>query len=206
MMKKLILASNNKKKIKEMKEILKDISIEVKSLEDENIDIDVVEDGKTFEENAKKKAKEICQFLLDRGDKNFIVLADDSGLSVDYLKGEPGIYSARYAGIHGDDAKNNEKLLKNLNGVEKKDRGAKFICQIAVFTEAGEYFKVTGYVNGRIIDKLEGDSGFGYDPVFFYEPLNKTFAQLTAEEKNKISHRGKALKEVKNIIVKLIIK
>jgi len=202
-MKKLILASNNKKKIKEMKEILKDLDIEVKSLENENINIDVVEDGKTFEENAKKKAKEIYEFLLDRGDKDFIVLADDSGLTVDYLNGDPGIYSARYAGEHGNDAKNNEKLLKNLNGVQKKSRGAKFICQLAMFTDRGEYFKVTGDVKGYIIDELNGDGGFGYDPLFFYEPLSKTFGQLTADEKNEISHRGVALKELKKIISEL---
>ena len=203
-MKRLILASNNKKKIKEMQEILKELNIEVKSLENENINIDVVEDGKTFEENAKKKAKEIYEFLLKRGDKNFIVLADDSGLTVDYLKGEPGIYSARYAGEHGNDKKNNEKLLKNLRGVHKENRGAKFICQLALFTERGEYFKVTGDVKGYIIEELHGEGGFGYDPLFFYEPLNKTFAQLTSEEKNQISHRGVALKELKKIIRKFL--
>ena len=203
-MKRLILASNNKKKIKEMKEILKELNIEVKSLEDENINIDVVEDGKTFEENAKKKAKEIYEFLLKRGDKNFIVLADDSGLTVEYLNGEPGIYSARYAGEHGNDKKNNEKLLKNLRGVHKENRGAKFICQLALFTERGEYFKVTGDVKGYIIEELHGEGGFGYDPLFFYEPLNKTFAQLTSEEKNQISHRGVALKELKKIIRKFL--
>ena len=203
-MKRLILASNNKKKIKEMQEILKELNIEVKSLENENINIDVVEDGKTFEENAKKKAKEIYEFLLKRGDENFIVLADDSGLTVDYLKGEPGIYSARYAGEHGNDKKNNEKLLKNLRGVHKENRGAKFICQLALFTERGEYFKVTGDVKGYIIEELHGEGGFGYDPLFFYEPLNKTFAQLTSEEKNQISHRGVALKELKKIIRKFL--
>ena len=178
-MKRLILASNNKKKIKEMKEILKELNIEVKSLENENICIDVVEDGKTFEENAKKKAREIYEFLLKRGDKNFIVLADDSGLAVDYLNGEPGIHSARYAGEHGNDAKNNEKLLKNLNSVHKENRGAKFICQLAMFTDRGEYFEVTGDVKGHIVEELHGEGGFGYDPLFFYKPLNKTFAQLT---------------------------
>lgn len=203
-MKKLILASNNKKKIREMKEILKEIPIEVKSLEDENIQIDVVEDGKTFEENAKKKAKEIYEFLLEKGEKEFIVLADDSGIAVDYLGGEPGIYSARYAGEHGNDAKNNEKLLNNLYGVKKEDRGAKFVCQLAIFTDAGEYHSVTGEVNGTIIEELHGEGGFGYDPLFFYEPLNKTFGELTSNEKNEISHRGIALKEFKNIIVKLI--
>lgn len=203
-MKKLILASNNGKKIKEMKEILKDLDVEVRSLENENINIDVIEDGKTFEENAKKKAKEIYEFLLDRGDNNFIVLADDSGLAVDYLNGEPGIYSARYAGEHGNDAKNNEKLLRKLDGLSKEKRGAKFICQLALFTEQGEYYKVTGEVNGYIIEELHGEGGFGYDPLFFYEPLNKTFAELTANEKNEISHRGVALKELKQIIQKLL--
>ncbi|MFL0167802.1 XTP/dITP diphosphatase [Clostridium beijerinckii] len=203
-MKKLILASNNKKKIKEMKEILKEIDIEVRSLEDERINIDVVEDGKTFEENAKKKAKEIYEYLLERKDSNFIVLADDSGLEVNYLNGEPGIYSARYAGEHGNDSKNNEKLLNKLKGVLKSNRGAKFICQLAMFTDNGEYFKVTGEVEGYIIEELHGDGGFGYDPLFFYEPLDKTFAELTSEEKNEISHRGKALKELKKVIIKLI--
>ena len=203
-MKRLILASNNKKKIKEMKEILKELDLDVKSLESENINIDVIEDGKTFEENAEKKAKEIYEFLLKRGDENFIVLADDSGLAVDYLNGEPGIYSARYAGEHGNDTKNNEKLLKNLRGLHKENRGAKFICQLAMFTDRGEYFKVTGDVKGYIIEELHGEGGFGYDPLFFYEPLNKTFAQLTSEEKNEISHRGAALKELKKVISELL--
>jgi XTP/dITP diphosphohydrolase len=203
-MKKLILASNNKKKIKEMKEILKELDVEVKSLENENINIDVIEDGHTFEENAKKKAKEIYEFLLERGDKDFIVLADDSGLTVEYLNGEPGIYSARYAGEHGNDAKNNEKLLGKLKNVKKEDRSAKFICQLAMFTETGEYYKVTGEANGYIIEELHGEGGFGYDPLFFFEPLNKTFAELTSEEKNEISHRGNALKELKKIIVTLL--
>jgi XTP/dITP diphosphohydrolase len=183
-----------------MKEILKELNIEVKSLESENINIDVVEDGSTFEENAKKKAKEIYEFLLERGDENFIVLADDSGLAVDYLNGEPGIYSARYAGEHGNDTKNNEKLLKSLNGIGKENRGAKFICQLAMFTDQGEYFKVTGQVKGFIMEELDGEGGFGYDPLFYYEPLGKTFAQLIAEEKNEISHRGAALKELKKMI------
>lgn len=203
-MKKLILASNNQKKIKEMKDILKDLDIEVRSLENENIDIDVVEDGKTFEENAKKKAREIYEFVLRRGDKDFLVLADDSGLSVDYLGGDPGIYSARYAGEHGNDQRNNEKLLCNLKGVSKENRGAKFICQLAMFTEPGEYFCVTGEAHGYILEELHGKGGFGYDPLFFYEPLNKTFAELSSEEKNEISHRGVALEELKKILYKIL--
>lgn len=203
-MKKLILASNNKKKIAEMKEILKEMPIEVKSLADEDIDIEVVEDGDTFEENAKKKSREIYEFLLKRGDKNFIVLSDDSGLSVEYLDGAPGVYSARYAGQHGDDARNNKKLLLELSGIPKQKRGAKFTCQLAMFTDEGQYYAVKGEVKGYIIEELHGEGGFGYDPLFFYEPLNKTFGELTGEEKNEISHRGVALKELKKIIANLI--
>lgn len=203
-MKRLILASNNKKKIKELKEILSDIPVDVKSLSDENINIDVIEDGSTFEENAKKKAKEIYEFLKSRDDKNFIVLSDDSGLEVDYLNGDPGVYSARYAGVHGEDEKNNEKLLANLKGVSENDRGAQFVCQIAMFDESGTYYTVRGEVRGKILEELSGEGGFGYDPLFFYEPLNKTFAQLTSEEKNEISHRGKALKSLKEIISKAV--
>lgn len=203
-MKKLILASNNIKKVKEIQEILKDISIEVKSLADEGINIDVVEDGNTFEENAKKKAKEIYEFLLYKKQKDFIVLADDSGLEVDYLNGEPGIYSARYCGEHGNDNKNNEKLLGNLKGVPKEKRGAQFVCQLALFTDKGEYHTVRGQVTGFIIEELHGIGGFGYDPLFFYKPENKTFAELKAEEKNKISHRAVALRNLKELLVSLI--
>ena len=203
-MKKLILASNNAKKVKEIKEILEGLPIEVKSLKDEGIDIDVVEDGKTFEENAKKKAKEIYEFLLSKGKKDFIVLADDSGLEVDYLNGEPGIYSARYSGEHGNDDKNNEKLLENLEGVPKEKRGAQFVCQLSLFTDKGEYYTVKGEVRGFIIESIQGKGGFGYDPLFFYEPFNKTFGELEAEEKNKISHRGIALIKLKDTLIDLI--
>ena len=203
-MKKLILASNNAKKVKEIKDILEGLPIEVKSLKDEGIDIDVVEDGKTFEENAKKKAKEIYEFLLSKGKKDFIVLADDSGLEVDYLNGEPGIYSARYSGEHGNDDKNNEKLLENLEGVPKEKRGAQFVCQLSLFTDKGEYYTVRGEVRGFIIESIQGKGGFGYDPLFFYEPFNKTFGELEAEEKNKISHRGIALIKLKDTLIDLI--
>lgn len=203
-MKKLILASNNQKKIKEMKEILKSMPVEVKSLKDENINIEVEEDGMTFEENARKKAQEIYRFLFERGEQDFIVLADDSGLMVDYLNGEPGIYSARYAGDHGNDEKNNQKLLYKLEGVPVEDRNAKFICQLAIIDSKGKYHKITGEAKGHILKELNGEGGFGYDPIFFYGPLNKTFAQLTSDEKNKISHRGMAMKQFKEIIEDLI--
>ena len=131
-------------------------------------------------------------------------LADDSGLEVDYLNGEPGIYSARYSGEHGNDDKNNEKLLENLEGVPKEKRGAQFVCQLSLFTDKGEYYTVRGEVRGFIIESIQGKGGFGYDPLFFYEPFNKTFGELEAEEKNKISHRGIALIKLKDTLIDLI--
>ena len=201
-MKKVILASNNQKKISEIKEILK--GIEVKSLKDENIDIDVVEDGKTFEENSKKKATEIAEYLRKKGEKEFVVMADDSGLSVDYLNGEPGIYSARYAGEHGNDSLNNKKLLQNLKGVPLEKRSASFICFISIVNDRGEYIGIKGEVRGRILEELKGEEGFGYDPLFYYEPYDKTFAEMTGEEKNNISHRGRALNELKRRIEEVL--
>lgn len=203
-MKKIILASNNSHKIEEIKKILEGLPFEIKSLKDENINIDIEEDGNTFEENAKKKASEIANFLKDRGEKEFIVMADDSGLEVDYLNGEPGIYSARYAGEHGNDKKNNEKLLKELKGVPKEKRGAQFVCQIVLVNENDKYLSIRGEVRGRILEELSGKEGFGYDPLFFYAPLNKTFGELSSEEKNSVSHRACALKELKNRIKEII--
>lgn len=197
-MKKVILASNNQKKVSEIKEILK--GIEVKSLKDENIDIDVVEDGKTFEENSKKKATEIAEYLTKKGEKDFVVMADDSGLSVDYLNGEPGIYSARYAGEHGNDSLNNKKLLEKLKGVPSEKRTASFVCFISIVNDRGEYIGIRGEVRGRILEELKGEEGFGYDPLFYYEPYEKTFAEMKGEEKNSISHRGRALDELKRRI------
>ena len=201
---KIVLASNNEHKISEIKNILMDVDLEVKSLKDENIDINVIEDGTTFEENAKKKANEIANFLKARGEKDYIVMADDSGIEVDYLNGAPGIYSARYAGEHGNDAKNNEKLLHELEGIEEDRRGAKFICQLALINDSGKYLGIKGEVSGRIIEGLAGEGGFGYDPLFYYEPLNKTFGEISVEEKNEISHRAVALKELKQRIYEIL--
>lgn len=201
-MKKVVLASNNQKKVSEIKEILK--GIEVKSLKDENIFIDVVEDGNTFEENSKKKATEIAKYLKEKGEKEFVVMADDSGLSVDYLNGAPGIYSARYAGEHGNDSLNNKKLLEELKGVPLEKREASFICFISIVNDKGEYIGVKGEVRGTILEELEGEEGFGYDPLFYYAPYKKTFAQMSSEEKNRISHRGRALDELKRRIEEVL--
>ena len=203
-MKKLILASNNKKKVEEIKYILKDIDLEVKSLNDEGINVEVIEDGETFKENSNKKAREIREYLIDRGDTDFIVMADDSGLEVDYLNGEPGVYSARYAGEHGNDAKNNEKLLKNLQGVPYEKRGARFVCHVTLMNYEGKSLDIRGEVKGIIMDKLDGEGGFGYDPLFYNETLNKTFGEASKEEKNSVSHRGMALKQLKEKIYQLL--
>lgn len=203
-MKKIILASNNAHKIKEIKNILMDLNVDIKSLKDENIEIDVVEDGLTFKENAKKKASEISDFLKRRGDSNFIVMSDDSGLEVDYLNGAPGVYSARYAGEHGNDKKNNEKLLKELENVKAEDRTARFVCEIALVDSNSNYMSVRGEARGVILEENKGHDGFGYDPLFYYEPLEMTFAEMSEEDKNKVSHRANALKELKNKIKEIL--
>lgn len=203
-MKKIIVASNNKHKIDEIKNIFSDINVEIKSLKDEDINIDVVEDGSTFEENSMKKAKEIALYLKNNNKDNYIVLSDDSGLEVEYLNNEPGIYSARYAGVHGDDISNNEKLLNKLNGVSMEKRMARFVCVISVVDTNNNSFFVRGQVKGKILEDVKGNGGFGYDPLFYYAPLNKTFAELTPEEKNKISHRAIALTKLKDKILDIL--
>ncbi len=199
-MKKLIIASNNKKKIKELKSIVENLGWDVKSLADENIDIEVEEDGLTFEENAEKKAREIYDFLIQRGDKNFAVLSDDSGLEVDYLNGAPGVYSARYAGEHGNDDANNKKLLEELKEATGEDRRGRFVCAIALIGADGKSNIVRGTVEGLIMEELNGEGGFGYDPLFYYEPAGQTFGELEAIEKNKISHRANALRKIEEYL------
>ncbi|MGL5646216.1 MAG: XTP/dITP diphosphatase [Clostridium sp.] len=201
-MKKFILASNNKKKIEEIKYILSTLNVDIKSLEEMGIDIEVEEDGKTFKENSYKKAKEIRDYLISKGEKNFIVMSDDSGLEVEALDGAPGVFSARYAGEHGNDKKNNEKLLEALNGVQ--NRKARFICHITLVNDLDKSVDFYGEVEGRILEELDGEGGFGYDPLFFNEELNKTFGEATKEEKNKVSHRGKALEKLKDEIKKVL--
>ena len=193
---KIFLATGNKHKIEEISDIFSDVeNVEILSIKD-GVEIpEVIEDGTTFEENSKKKAVEIAKFL------NMITIADDSGLCVDALNGEPGVYSARYSGT-GDDLKNNEKLIENLKGVE--NRKAKFVSVITLAKPNGETFSFEGEILGEIVDNPRGNTGFGYDPHFYVEEYQKTLAQLP-ELKNKISHRAKALeklkKELKNILL-----
>lgn len=188
---KIFLATGNRHKIDEIKAIFSEISkeknIEILSIKD-GIEIpDVVEDGKTFEENSQKKATEIAKFL------NMIAIADDSGLCVDILNGEPGVYSARYSG-EGTDEANNRKLIKNLQG--KANRKARFVSVISIAKPDGKVFSFRGEVEGEIVDEKRGDTGFGYDPHFYIEEYKKTLAEMP-EIKNKISHRAKALEKLK---------
>lgn len=203
-MKKFILASNNAHKIKEIKEMLKGFNFKILSLKEAGINIDVDEDGNTFEENSFKKANEIRKYLLNKGEDNFIVMADDSGLEVDCLNGAPGIYSARYAGDHGNDAKNNEKLLEVLNDVNEEDRKANFICVIVAVTDKGEKIVAEGKSYGVIVDRVGKDTDFGYDPLFYVPEYKKTFAEMSSEDKNAISHRGRALEKLKEELEDLL--
>lgn len=181
-----VLASNNKKKIKELYEILskKLPDIKILSLSDIGYTDEIIEDGETFAENAKIKASVPARL-------GYIGIADDSGLCVDYLNGEPGIYSARYSG--SGDKENNKKLLENLNGVPYEKRTAHFTCAICCVFPDGRVIEAEGRAEGIILEEEKGDGGFGYDPLFYFPKLSKTFSELTAEEKNKISHRANAL-------------
>lgn len=188
----LIIASNNKNKIKEIKDILSDLDIKFLSLRDINFTSEIEENGSTFEENAYIKAKTIYDIYHKP------VLADDSGLCCNGLNGEPGVYSHRYAGNDCNDYNNNQKLIENIKNVD--DKSASFICSICFINSSGESFTVKGSVNGEIILTPRGNNGFGYDPYFYLPTLGLTMAELSEEEKNKISHRKNAIKKIEEII------
>lgn len=189
-MKTIVLASNNKHKVEEFKEILKEYNI--LTLNDIEYYEEIEENGKTFEENALIKAKTINNYLKQKA-LDYIVIADDSGLCVDSLNGAPGVYSARYAGVHGDDKANRDKLIKDLQG---KNRKANFVCNIVVYYPNDEYKVFVGKTEGKIIDEEKGSKEFGYDCIFYSYDLNKTFGEASSEEKNNVSHRGRAIKEM----------
>ena len=192
-MKKVILASNNNHKLKEMKKILSDFNYEVVTMEEAGlINYEIVEDGETFEENSLIKAKTILKELGE------ITIADDSGLMVEYLDGEPGVYSARYAGEEVSYEDNNKKLLGVLEGVSFLERKAKFVSVITMLFPSGDEIVVRGEIEGNIALTESGENGFGYDPLFYIPELKKTFAELSSEEKNEISHRARALKILKD--------
>ena len=198
-MKKLILASNNENKIIEIKDILSPLNVQVISLKEAEINVEVEEDGKTFMENAYKKAKEIFDIVSD---KDYMVLADDSGLAVDALGGAPGVYSARFSGEHGNTKKNNEKLLRLMENI--KDRRAKFICAMVLIVDEKNTIRVQGEVEGAILEEERGKDGFGYDPLFYVPQYNMTFGEMDSKTKNSISHRKKALVDLEEELRKYL--
>lgn len=189
-MRKLLIATKNKGKYYEIKEILTNMPFNIISMQDINPDMDLVieEGGETFEENALIKAKKVCELAGE------IVMADDSGLEIFYLGGAPGIYSSRFGGEKATDEEKNQQILKMLEGVSFEKRKARFVCAIAVVYPEGEYFVVRGICDGYINFKPEGSNGFGYDPIFYLPEYGLTTAQMKPEDKHRISHRGKALK------------
>lgn len=189
---KLAIATNNAHKLKEIREILGNNFSALLSLDELGIDVDVEETGTTFLENALLKAKTICELC------NMPTLADDTGLVVDALGGAPGVYSARYAGIEHNDKNNRALLLKNLQGVD--NRNAHFETVIAICFPNGDVITSSGRVDGYILNQERGSEGFGYDSLFFSTELNKSFAEATSNEKNSVSHRGRALRAMLDVL------
>jgi XTP/dITP diphosphohydrolase len=191
MTKTLLIATGNEKKRKEMEALVSGIGWEIKTLRDFPDCPEAVEDGETFMENAHKKA------LHYAGITGLLTLADDSGLAVDALNGRPGVYSARYAhGEGSDDEANLQKVLRDITGVPAEQRTARFICAAALAQADGVVFETQQSVEGVLTEEKQGDAGFGYDPIFYYPPFGQTFAEVPAEAKHDVSHRGKALREV----------
>ncbi|PLR68455.1 XTP/dITP diphosphatase [Bacillus sp. UMB0893] len=193
-MKEVIIATKNAGKLVEFQSILSAYDLKAISLLDLEESPDVEETGSTFEENAVLKAEAISKMY------GKMAIADDSGLSVDFLGGEPGIYSARYAGVDKNDAANIEKVLNKLNGITKEERNARFRCALALAEPGRETITVEGSVEGYITNEPIGENGFGYDPIFLVKDKAKTMAQLTKEEKNKISHRAVALQKLAKLL------
>ena len=191
---KLIFATGNENKMREIREILDGRGYEILSMKEAGIDIDVVEDGKTFSENALIKARAICKASGE------LVLADDSGLEIDALGGEPGIYSARYMGHETSYTEKNNNLIARLEGVPDEKRTARFVCAMAAVFPDGREEVVVGTMEGRIGYKIAGENGFGYDPIFYLPEYGKTSAEISPEEKNAISHRGKALRGIAELL------
>lgn len=200
-MQEIIFATGNTGKMKEIKTILADLIINgepvlIRSMKEAGIDIPILEDGKSFAENAMIKAKAVASAAFASA-KGAIVLADDSGLEIDYLNKEPGIYSARYLGEDTSYHVKNQNLIDRLAGIPDSERTARFVCAIACVLPDGTFFTKEATVEGRIGYEEKGGNGFGYDPIFMVPEYGKSTAELSAEEKNEISHRGKALRAVK---------
>lgn len=193
----LVLATTNKNKVIEFQEMVKDLPIDIKSIADFGPIPECIEDGDTFEENAYKKAIHTAKIL------GLPAIADDSGLEVDALDGAPGVYSARYAGESASDEDNCKKLLREMKGIS--NRKAAFQCVLSIAVPSGPALTYEGKCEGLILEEKQGESGFGYDPLFYYEPFAKSFAQCNMEEKNRVSHRGKALASLREEFDKVMI-
>ena len=196
MKKKIIFATGNMDKMREIREILGGLDAEILSMKEAGIHLDIEENGTTFEENAVIKAKAVAKVA------NEIVLADDSGLEIDYLNKEPGVYSARYMGEDTSYEIKNQTLLDRLSGVPKEQRTARFVCAVAAAFPEGEVIVKRGTIEGYIGEKPEGENGFGYDPIFYVEKYHCSTAALSREEKNAISHRGNALRAIRGELEK----
>lgn len=196
MSKRIIFATGNAGKVKEIRMIMEDTGMEVISMKEAGISVDIEEDGTTYEENALLKARAVAAHTND------IVMADDSGLEIDYLNKEPGVYSARYMGEDTSYHIKNNNLIERLDGVPDEQRTARFVCAIAAVLPDGREVTTRATIEGRIGYEEKGENGFGYDPIFYVPQFGKTTAELTEEEKNEISHRGKALRLMKEELKK----
>ena len=193
---KIIFATGNKNKMREIRDILSDLGMEILSMKEAGIDKEINEDGKTFEENALIKARAVAE------DTDAVVLADDSGLEIDYLNKEPGIYSARYLGEDTSYEIKNQVLLDRLSGVKKEDRTARFVCAIAAVLPDKREVVVRETIEGFIGENPAGTNGFGYDPIFYVDEYGCSTAELSEEKKNEVSHRGKALRAMREVLKK----
>lgn len=197
-MTKIVFATGNKDKMREIREIMEGMDVDIRSMKEEGITVDIEENGTTFEENALIKARAVAS------QTDAIVLADDSGLEVDYLNKEPGVYSARYMGEDTSYDIKNQAILDRLEGVEKEKRTARFVCAIAAVLPDGREFVTRQTMEGYIGYEPGGENGFGYDPIFYLDEYGCSSAAISREEKNKISHRGKGLRAMRDILKELL--
>ena len=199
----IVFATGNKDKMREIRKILGGLDAEILSMKEAGNDIDVEENGTTFSENARIKADAIYKAIEEKDPelaKNTIVLADDSGLEVDYLGGEPGIYSARYLGKDTPYSEKNQIIIDRLKDAKDRERTARFVCAIAACLPGGHNLDTLGMMEGRIAYEIAGENGFGYDPIFFLPEYGMTSAQISEDQKNAISHRGKALRAMAKLL------
>ncbi len=204
-MSKIIFATGNEGKMREIRAILGDMEVEVSSMKEAGLALEIEEDGVTFEENARIKADAVAAALAEQEkEQDCVVMADDSGLEIDYLNGEPGVYSARYLGEETPFSEKSMDLLRRLEDVPEEERSARFVCAIAAVFPDGETVIARGTIEGRIGHELRGGNGFGYDPIFYLPEYGRTAAELSDEEKNRISHRSRALEQMKEELKKRV--